>query len=144
MPFCLQSSKLFLGIWHGILQHRSACIQPLARGIFSIPSYPTKAGAPCTLEPITIFQLIGLRCSLGPRNSSIRLFACSSSTMPFGLILVLDSTFADKPCRGFVGFSGHWIFTHDCVKLTFLLLLCSPKRLLSKAEHSTNTFDRHF
>ncbi|KAK5769800.1 hypothetical protein PVK06_050009 [Gossypium arboreum] len=29
----------------------------LARGIFSTPSYPEKAGAPCVLEPITIFRL---------------------------------------------------------------------------------------
>ncbi|KAK7376241.1 hypothetical protein VNO78_34827 [Psophocarpus tetragonolobus] len=29
----------------------------LARGIFSTPYYPEKAGAPCVLEPITIFRL---------------------------------------------------------------------------------------
>ena len=29
----------------------------LARGIFSTPSYPEKAGAPRVLEPITIFRL---------------------------------------------------------------------------------------
>ncbi|KAK8328402.1 hypothetical protein V6Z11_A11G248500 [Gossypium hirsutum] len=29
----------------------------LARGIFFTPSYPDKAGAPCVLEPITIFPL---------------------------------------------------------------------------------------
>ncbi|KAI9187355.1 hypothetical protein LWI28_027186 [Acer negundo] len=29
----------------------------LARGIFSTPSYPEKAGAPCVLELITIFRL---------------------------------------------------------------------------------------
>ncbi|XVF55842.1 hypothetical protein PTKIN_Ptkin06aG0069200 [Pterospermum kingtungense] len=29
----------------------------LARGIFSTPSYLEKAGAPCVLEPITIFRL---------------------------------------------------------------------------------------
>src|SRR5574338_662559 len=29
----------------------------LARGIFSTPSYPEKTGAPCVLEPITIFRL---------------------------------------------------------------------------------------
>ncbi|KAJ4699443.1 Metallocarboxypeptidase inhibitor (mitochondrion) [Melia azedarach] len=29
----------------------------LAGGIFSTPSYPEKAGAPCVLEPITIFRL---------------------------------------------------------------------------------------
>ncbi|KAL4287296.1 hypothetical protein HN51_054911 [Arachis hypogaea] len=29
----------------------------LARGVFSTPSYPEKAGAPCVLEPITIFRL---------------------------------------------------------------------------------------
>ncbi|GMJ08928.1 hypothetical protein HRI_004562300 [Hibiscus trionum] len=29
----------------------------LARGIFSTPSYPEKVGAPCVLEPITIFRL---------------------------------------------------------------------------------------
>ncbi|KAF1899804.1 hypothetical protein Lal_00019936 [Lupinus albus] len=28
-----------------------------ARGIFSTPSYPERAGAPCVLEPITIFRL---------------------------------------------------------------------------------------
>ena len=32
-------------------------IRTLARGIFSTPSYPEKAGAPCVLEPITIFRL---------------------------------------------------------------------------------------
>ncbi|KAI9119535.1 hypothetical protein K1719_009411 [Acacia pycnantha] len=31
--------------------------QTLARGIFSTPLYPEKAGAPCILEPITIFRL---------------------------------------------------------------------------------------
>ena len=28
-----------------------------ARGIFSTPSYPEKAGSPCVLKPITIFRL---------------------------------------------------------------------------------------
>ncbi|TVU50590.1 hypothetical protein EJB05_01967, partial [Eragrostis curvula] len=28
-----------------------------ARGIFSTPSYPKKAGSPCVLKPITIFRL---------------------------------------------------------------------------------------
>ena len=28
-----------------------------ARGIFSTPSYPDKAGSPCVLKPITIFRL---------------------------------------------------------------------------------------
>ncbi|CAN4118962.1 unnamed protein product [Withania somnifera] len=32
-------------------------IRTLARGIFSTPSYPEKAGTPYVLEPITIFRL---------------------------------------------------------------------------------------
>ncbi|KAL2224738.1 UNVERIFIED_CONTAM: putative protein ORF91 [Sesamum indicum] len=58
VPFCLKVVRAFPGSMAWVT---SAPVAPgartLARGIFSTPSYPEKAGAPYVLEPITIFRL---------------------------------------------------------------------------------------
>ncbi len=44
-----------------------------------------------------------------------RIFTRCPLTMPFRLILGLDSPSMDEPCEGTLKFLGHWIFTNVCI-----------------------------
>ncbi|XLS96862.1 hypothetical protein HN51_039597 [Arachis hypogaea] len=56
-PFVEGRSSFFWEYGMGYFSAVAPGTRTLARGIFSTPSYPEKAGAPCVLEPITIFRL---------------------------------------------------------------------------------------
>ncbi|KAJ7941265.1 Cell wall-associated hydrolase, partial [Quillaja saponaria] len=57
LPFCEGRSSFSWEYGMGYFSAVAPGTRTLARGIFSTPSYPEKAGAPCVLEPITIFRL---------------------------------------------------------------------------------------